>query len=138
MTPGILGFAISTFIARYRRYIPVRQVTGTQSISTFIARYRRYIPVYQKLTISGRLKGEIDCQRSTKGEIDRRQSIEREKGKKKRKKEKKRKEEKKNTFRDRPCVVAARAPSPPAGRGRIFSLPYRYRDELGTPVWIAH
>ncbi|RZS05861.1 hypothetical protein BHM03_00036418, partial [Ensete ventricosum] len=51
---------------------------------------------------------------SIEGEIDRRQSIEREKGKKKKKrkkKKKKRKEEKKNTYRSRgprPRAVAAR------------------------------
>ncbi|RWW60927.1 hypothetical protein BHE74_00032048, partial [Ensete ventricosum] len=50
----------------------------------------------------------------SKGEIDRRRSIEREKGKKKkkkkRKKKKKKRKEKKNTYR--PCaVVGARTPS---------------------------
>ncbi|RWV79300.1 hypothetical protein GW17_00059585, partial [Ensete ventricosum] len=53
--------AISTFTARYVRYISVRQVVGTRT-----ARYR-----------------------AVPSKIDRRQSIEREKGKKKRKKKKK-------------------------------------------------
>ncbi|RRT53756.1 hypothetical protein B296_00048961, partial [Ensete ventricosum] len=62
----------------------------------------------QKSTVDGRLKGEID----------RRRSIEREKGRKKKKskKKKKRKEEKKNTYR--PRAVLACASSLPAGRQR--------------------
>ncbi|RRT57514.1 hypothetical protein B296_00016317, partial [Ensete ventricosum] len=78
-------FAISTFTAGYGRYIPVRQVVGTRT-----ARYQAVPP-----------------------KIDRRPSIEQEKGKKKKKrkkKKKKRKEEKKNTYR--PRAVLARAPSP--------------------------
>ncbi|RWW03255.1 hypothetical protein GW17_00033600 [Ensete ventricosum] len=67
-------FAISTFTARYGRYIPVRQVVGT-----WTARYRAILP-------------KIDQQRSIKVEIG---SIEGEKGKKKKRKRKK--EEKKKT-----------------------------------------
>ncbi|RWW33544.1 hypothetical protein GW17_00001731 [Ensete ventricosum] len=84
-------FAISTFTAGYGRYIPVRQVVGTRT-----ARYQAVPP-----------------------KIDRRPSIEQEKGKKKKKrkkKKKKRKEEKKNTYRLR--AVLARAPSPLACRRR--------------------
>ncbi|RWW27490.1 hypothetical protein GW17_00008071 [Ensete ventricosum] len=84
----------------------------------------------QKSTIDGRLKGEID----------RRRSIEREKGRKKRKKKKKRKEEKKDlslVCGPRPCAATGHGPSPPARGERSRRLPYRYRDELGTPVWIG-
>ncbi|RRT82186.1 hypothetical protein B296_00010879 [Ensete ventricosum] len=63
-------FAISTCTARYRRYIPVRQVVGT-----WTSRYRAVSP-------------KIDRWRSIEGEIDRRRSIEGEKEKKKRKKRK--------------------------------------------------
>ncbi|RZR98788.1 hypothetical protein BHM03_00028214 [Ensete ventricosum] len=117
-------FAISTFTARYGRYIPVRQVAGTRT-----TRYQAVPPkIYRRRSISAigdRLKGEIDRQRS----------IEREKGKKKKKKKrkkkkKKRKEEKKNTYR--PRVVLARAPSPPAGRGRFFSCARRKIEAMSS------
>ncbi|RWW43004.1 hypothetical protein BHE74_00051381, partial [Ensete ventricosum] len=74
------------FTAWYGRYIPVRQVAGTRT-----ARYRAVPP-----------------------KIDRRRSIEREKGRKKKKRKKKEKKEKKrkkylSPARDpRPCAVAAR------------------------------
>ncbi|RZS19660.1 hypothetical protein BHM03_00052117 [Ensete ventricosum] len=91
-------FAISTFTVRYERYIPVRQVAGTQT-----ARYRAVPP-----------------------KIDRWRSIKREKGKKKKKKKrKKRKKEKRRRKNNlapvrgpRPCTVTARAPSPLARRRR--------------------
>ncbi|RRT60668.1 hypothetical protein B296_00033651, partial [Ensete ventricosum] len=87
------------------------QVAGTRT-----ARYRAVPPkIDHRLSISA-----VDDR--LKGEIDRRRSIEREKGKKKkkkRKKNKKRKEEKKNTYR--PRAVLARVPSPPTGRRRFSS-----------------
>ncbi|RWW09124.1 hypothetical protein GW17_00027405 [Ensete ventricosum] len=86
----------------------------------------------QKSIVGGRLKGEID----------RRRSIEGEKGRKKKKKKKKEKRRKK-TYR--PRAVLARVPSPLARRrcplvaGTLShaqgessrQLPYWYRDELG-------
>ncbi|RWW01664.1 hypothetical protein GW17_00035283 [Ensete ventricosum] len=81
----ISRFAISTCTARYGRYIPIRQVTGTWTAS-----YQTVPP-------------KIDRQRSIQGEIDRRRSIEEEKGKKK--EEKKKKEEEKKEYH----AVAARA-----------------------------
>ncbi|RWW58954.1 hypothetical protein BHE74_00034140 [Ensete ventricosum] len=84
-------FAISICTVRYGQYIPVRQVIGM-----------RY------------------CPRLIEGEIDRRRSIEGEKGKKKKKRKRRKKEEKEkknllSTRRPRPCVVAALA------RGCSFS-----------------
>ncbi|RZS19142.1 hypothetical protein BHM03_00051474, partial [Ensete ventricosum] len=95
-------FAISTCTARYGRYIPVRQVTGT-----WTARYRA---VPSKIDPRRSIEREIDRRRSIEREIDRRRSIEEEKGKKKRKRKKKRKG-RKNTSpacRPRPPAVAAR------------------------------
>ncbi|RWW19063.1 hypothetical protein GW17_00016911 [Ensete ventricosum] len=73
LRPGYMmkpRFAILTCIARYGRYIPVRQVTGT-----WTARYRA-------------VPSKISHRRSILKEIDRRRSIEEEKGKKKRKRKK--------------------------------------------------
>ncbi|RWV83402.1 hypothetical protein GW17_00054993 [Ensete ventricosum] len=113
-------FAISIFIARYERYIPVRQVVGTRT-----ARYRAVPPKIDRRqsisVVGGRLKGEIDRRRSIEGEIDRRRSIEREKGRKKKKRKKKKKKEKRRKKTYRPRAVLTRAPSPPASHGRSFS-----------------
>ncbi|RZS29289.1 hypothetical protein BHM03_00063005 [Ensete ventricosum] len=83
-------FAISTYTARYGRYVPIRQVTSTRT-----ARYR-----------------------AVPSKIDRRRSIEEEKGKKR---------GRKNTSparRPRPPVVAARGrlrAVAARGHGRFFS-----------------
>ncbi|RWW38217.1 hypothetical protein BHE74_00056565, partial [Ensete ventricosum] len=92
-------FAISTCTARYGRYIPVRQVTGTRT-----ARYRA-------------VPSKIGRRRPILKEIDRRRSIEKEKGKKKCK----RKKEEEGNKEYLASAVLARLPSPPAGRSRIFS-----------------
>ncbi|RWW65954.1 hypothetical protein BHE74_00026708 [Ensete ventricosum] len=88
---------------------------------------------HQKSAVGDRLKGEIDRRRLIEGEIDYRRSIEREKGRKKKKRKKKKKKKKRGEKRPitrarsspmcrrRSRVVAARAPSPPASRGRSFS-----------------
>ncbi|RWW80717.1 hypothetical protein BHE74_00010934 [Ensete ventricosum] len=92
-------FAISIFTVRYGRYIPVRQVVGTRT-----ARYR-----------------------AVPSKIDRRRSIEREKGrnkKKRKKKKKKRKEEKKDLSPvrgPRLCAVAVRG-------SRALFLPHGEKD----------
>ncbi|RWW55871.1 hypothetical protein BHE74_00037455, partial [Ensete ventricosum] len=90
------------FTAGYRWYILVRQVAGMRT-----ARYRAVPP-------------KIDRRRSIsvvgdrlKGEIDHRQSIEREKGRKKKRKKKKKKEKKRKKYLSpargpRPCAVVAR------------------------------
>ncbi|RWV88738.1 hypothetical protein GW17_00049154 [Ensete ventricosum] len=85
-------FAISTCTARYGRYIPVRQVTGTRT-----ARYRA-------------VPSKINRRQPILKEIDRRRSIEEEKGKKKRKSKKKRRGEERipRQRRPRPPAVAAR------------------------------
>ncbi|RWV98617.1 hypothetical protein GW17_00038526 [Ensete ventricosum] len=89
-------FAISIFIARYGRYILVRQATGTR-----IACYRAVPP-------------KINHRWSIEGEIDRRQSIEGEKGKKKKRKIRKKRRGEEGTYfpRDalarRPCPWVAR------------------------------
>ncbi|RRT80061.1 hypothetical protein B296_00012429 [Ensete ventricosum] len=90
-------FAISTCTARYRRYIPVRQVTGMRTV--------RYWAIPPK----------IDRRRLIGGEIDRRRSIEGEKGKKKKKK---RRKERSTSF---PRAVLARALSPPTGHLRAVA-----------------
>ncbi|RWV83418.1 hypothetical protein GW17_00054978 [Ensete ventricosum] len=108
-------FAISTCIARYGGYIPVRQVTGTRT-----ARYR-----------------------AVPSKIDRRRSIEEEKGKKKRKRKKK-KRGRKNTSpapsspacRRRPWVACARSLFLPReetdrGDGCILRLKGCPKDVLG-------
>ncbi|RWV85260.1 hypothetical protein GW17_00052959 [Ensete ventricosum] len=93
-------FSIPIYTACTGRYIPVRQVTGM-----WTARYRVVPP---KSTVG------FSRRRSIEGEIDRRQSIEGEKGKKKKKKRKRRKKKKRRTSRrPRPHAVAA--------RGRFFS-----------------
>ncbi|RRT52086.1 hypothetical protein B296_00037133, partial [Ensete ventricosum] len=97
-------FAISTFTAQYGWYIPVRQVADTRT-----ARYWAVPP-------------KIDHRRSIEGEIDVNGRLSEKKGRRRRrerKKKKKIKEEKRNTYL--PCAVAARAPSPPAGRGSFSS-----------------
>ncbi|RWW39093.1 hypothetical protein BHE74_00055609, partial [Ensete ventricosum] len=116
-------FAISTFIARYEWYIPVRQVAGTRTV-----RYQAVLP-----------------------KIDRRRSIEREKGKKKKKRKKKKKKEnrrRKNTYRlravvacassspahrRRPQVASTRAPLPPAGCQRLRGVAARGSQALFLP-----
>ncbi|RWV95866.1 hypothetical protein GW17_00041465 [Ensete ventricosum] len=146
-------FAISTYTARYGRYIPIRQVTGTQT-----ARYRVVPP-------------KIDRRRLIEEEIDHQRSIKEEKGKKKRKRGKTEEEKKE---------YLVRAPSPPAAvflpreeterlptrgeksrrhrrRGKeekkkrrrkntssvrrthcvycLVLVPYRYQQYVGIPVW---
>ncbi|RZS10752.1 hypothetical protein BHM03_00042017, partial [Ensete ventricosum] len=113
-------FAISIFTARYRRYIPVRQVAGTRT-----ARYRAVPP-------------KIDRRRSIEGEIERRRSIEREKGRKKKKRKKKKKKEKRRKKPCRPRAVLTHAPSPHAScqrphaiaarESRALFLPHREKD----------
>ncbi|RRT39376.1 hypothetical protein B296_00045462, partial [Ensete ventricosum] len=107
----ISRFAISTCTARYRQYIPVRQVVGTQT-----ARYRAVPPkIDRRWSISivdSRFEGKIDCRQSIEGEINHRRSIEREKGKKKKRKRRKKGEDKKKEYlaptrRPRPRAVAA-------------------------------
>ncbi|RWW74656.1 hypothetical protein BHE74_00017396 [Ensete ventricosum] len=95
--PGDPTFAISTCTARYRRYIPVRQVTGMRTV-----RYRA-------------VPSKIDRRRLIGGEIDHRRSIEGEKGKKKKKK---RRKERSTSF---PRAVLARALSPPTGHLRAVA-----------------
>ncbi|RZS25777.1 hypothetical protein BHM03_00059025, partial [Ensete ventricosum] len=95
-------FVISIFTARYRRCIPVRQVAGTRT-----ARYRAVQPKIDRQrsisVVGGRLKGEIG----------RRRSIERAKGRKKKKRKKKKKKERGEKEYPLPahgpcsCVVAA-------------------------------
>ncbi|RWW21409.1 hypothetical protein GW17_00014435 [Ensete ventricosum] len=114
------------FIAWYGRYIPVRQVASTRT-----ARYRAVPPKIDRRRSISAIDGRL------KGEIDRRRSIEREKGRKKKrkKKKKKRKEEKKYLSPARGprlCAVIARALSPPAGRGRSFSRAGR-KIEVTSP-----
>ncbi|RWW28589.1 hypothetical protein GW17_00006925, partial [Ensete ventricosum] len=97
-------FIILTCTARYGRYIPVRQVTGTRTA--------RYWAVLSK----------IDFRQPIEEEIDRRRSIEEEKGKKKRKRKKKEEGKKKYLARSPSSPAAAFSPtrgdgaSPRAGR----------------------
>ncbi|RWW67244.1 hypothetical protein BHE74_00025345 [Ensete ventricosum] len=89
----------------------------------------------QKSIVGGRLKGEID----------RRRSIEREKGRKKKKRKKKKKKEKRRKripiacARSSPvrcrrsCVVASRASSPPTGRQRPRAVAARGSRALFLP-----
>ncbi|RWW04485.1 hypothetical protein GW17_00032285 [Ensete ventricosum] len=98
-------FAISTCTARYGRYIPIRQVTGTRTV--------RYQAVPSK----------IDRQRPILKEIDCRRSIEEEKGKKKRK----RKKEEEGNKEYLASAVLARLPSLPAGRLRTIAPVGRLR-----------
>ncbi|RWW34018.1 hypothetical protein BHE74_00036504 [Ensete ventricosum] len=102
-------FAISTCIARYGRYIPVRQVTGMRT-----GRYRAVPP---KIDRRRSIVEEIDCRRSIEREIDCRWSIEEEKGKKKRKRKKRRGEER----IPRPRTILTRLPSSPVGRLRAVT-----------------
>ncbi|RWW64701.1 hypothetical protein BHE74_00028040, partial [Ensete ventricosum] len=117
----IARFAISTCTARYERYIPARQVTGTQT-----ARYQAVPPkidhrrpIEEEIDCRQSIEGEIDHRRSIEGEINCRRSIEEEKGKKKRKKRKKEEEKKE---------YLARVLSPPAGRPRPLFLPRWEKD----------
>ncbi|RZS17165.1 hypothetical protein BHM03_00049296 [Ensete ventricosum] len=94
---------------------------------------------------------KIDRRRSIEREIDRRRSIEEEKGKKKRKRKKKEEEKKEYLARVSslpacrrhprvayaPSLLAAVAAFSPARGERSRRLPYRYRQYVGTPVWIA-
>ncbi|RWW54978.1 hypothetical protein BHE74_00038411, partial [Ensete ventricosum] len=105
-------FVISTYTARYGRYIPVCQVTGT-----WTARYRavpskidRRRPIEEEIDRRQSIEREIDRRRLIEREIDRRRSIEEEKGKKKRKRKKK--EEGKKEY-------LALTPSSPTCRRRL-------------------
>ncbi|RZR75310.1 hypothetical protein BHM03_00054506, partial [Ensete ventricosum] len=91
------------FTARYGRYIPVRQVAGTRT-----AHYRAVPPKINRRRSISAVGGRL------KREIDRRRSIEREKGRKKKRKKKKKKEEKKNLSPvrgPRPQVAGALSPA---------------------------
>ncbi|RWV87330.1 hypothetical protein GW17_00050693 [Ensete ventricosum] len=114
--PPIPGFAISTYTARYGRYIPVCQVTGT-----WTARYRAVPP---KIVRRRLIEGEISRRRSIEGEIDCWRLIEEEKGKKKKRKRRKKKR-RKNTAPSSPArhrrPQVARVPSPPTGRPRAIT-----------------
>ncbi|RWW09616.1 hypothetical protein GW17_00026885 [Ensete ventricosum] len=94
---------------RREKYLLARVI----AISICIARYGWYIPVRGPPTIGGYRQNrpsaiDFGRRRSIKGEIDRRRSIEGEKGKKKKRKRRKNKKEV-------PHVVLARAPSPARG-----------------------
>ncbi|RWV89188.1 hypothetical protein GW17_00048679 [Ensete ventricosum] len=115
-------FAISTFIARYEWYIPVRQVAGTRTV-----RYQAVLP-----------------------KIDRRRSIEREKGKKKKKrkkKKKKRKDEQKNTYRPPmvglqemtlfPCLRSCRVQAHRESAGTVSLNDGRFRDPIAEAEELA-
>ncbi|RRT74287.1 hypothetical protein B296_00021136, partial [Ensete ventricosum] len=95
-------FANSIYTARYGRYILVRQVT-----STWTTRYRVVPPKNQLSAV------DFNCRRSIEGEIDRRRSIEGEKGKKKKKKKKRRGEEE-PTFHVTSSPAHRRRPRPRA------------------------
>ncbi|RWW51264.1 hypothetical protein BHE74_00042405 [Ensete ventricosum] len=125
--PPIPGFAISTYTARYGRYIPVCQVTGT-----WTARYRAVPP---KIVRRRLIEGEISRWRSIAGEIDCWRLIEEEKGKKKKRKRR----EERIPRRPRPRAIAAhrspachhrprvaRVPSPPTGRPRAVAARGRF------------
>ncbi|RWW27591.1 hypothetical protein GW17_00007977 [Ensete ventricosum] len=103
-------FAISTYTARYRWYIPVRQVTDTRTA--------RYQAVPLEIDRRRPIEEEIDRWQSIEREIDRRQSIEEEKWKKKRKRKKK--EGKKEYLARAPSSPACRR-HPQVARGRFFS-----------------
>ncbi|RWW33556.1 hypothetical protein GW17_00001717 [Ensete ventricosum] len=128
-------FATSTCTARYGRYIPVRQVTGTRT-----ARYRA---VPSKIDRRRPIEKEIDRRRSIEREIDRRRLIEEKKGKKKKRKRKKKKRRRKNTSpachrrprlparRRRPRVAVAARGSP--ARGRRPRIAYTRSPPAGRP-----
>ncbi|RRT73297.1 hypothetical protein B296_00024794 [Ensete ventricosum] len=79
-------------------------------------------------------------QRLIEGEIDRRRSIDREKGKKKKKKKKRKRRKKKKRLslrRPRLCIVASHAPSSPVGRSRAVadhasSSPARHLNDVAS------
>ncbi|RRT42744.1 hypothetical protein B296_00056890, partial [Ensete ventricosum] len=94
-------FSMPICTARYGRYVPIRQVTGTRTV-----RYRAVSP-------------KIDRQRSIEGEIDRHRSIEGEKGKKKKKRKRRKKRRRRKNTLCRPCPTAhhplvAHESSPPS------------------------
>ncbi|RWW02652.1 hypothetical protein GW17_00034245 [Ensete ventricosum] len=136
-------FAISTCTTQYGRYIPVRQVAGTQT-----ARYRAVPPKINRRRVDfdrrRPIEGEIDRRWSIEGEIDYRSSIEREKGKKKKRKrikKEKRKEERipsahvssSPARRRHPHAVLTHAPSPPAGSQHPCAVAARGSRALFLP-----
>ncbi|RWW00400.1 hypothetical protein GW17_00036639 [Ensete ventricosum] len=137
------------------RYVPVRQLTGTQTYhyravllkSAVSDRFRPSIVDFgRRRSIKGEIdrrrsieeeidrrrsiEEEIDRRRSIEEEIDRRRSIEEEKGKRKKRKTRKKKRRRRNTSPVRPsCPRVTRAPSPPAGRPRALTA----RGRLFSP-----
>ncbi|RWW78402.1 hypothetical protein BHE74_00013375, partial [Ensete ventricosum] len=106
------NFGRTTVRFRTAWYIPVRQLTGMQT-----ARYRVVPP---KSIVDSRFQTSVvdfSHQQSIDGEIDRRRSIEGEKGKKKKKR--KRRKKKKRIHTSFPRAVLARVPSPPTRRPRL-------------------
>ncbi|RZR82252.1 hypothetical protein BHM03_00008623 [Ensete ventricosum] len=153
---GMTGprFAISTYTARYRRYIPIRKVTGSWTarylaVQSKIDCWRSILVVGDRFRPSavdfGRrrsIEREIDRRRSIEREIDRRRSIEEEKGKKKRKRRKKKKRGRKNTTpAGRPWPRPLFLPRGEKDRGdRAVRVLVSYRTDMYHPyraVWVG-
>ncbi|RWW27194.1 hypothetical protein GW17_00008385 [Ensete ventricosum] len=113
-------FANSIYTARYGRYILVRQVTSTRT-----ARYRVVPPKNRPSAI------DFNHRRSIEGEIDRRRSIEGEKGKKKKKKRRRGEEEPTFHVTSSPAHRRRPRPSPCAGR-KIETTGIHYVPGTGT------
>ncbi|RWW27542.1 hypothetical protein GW17_00008025 [Ensete ventricosum] len=134
-------FAISTYTARYGRYIPVRQFAGTRT-----ARYRAVPPKIDRRrsisAVDGRFRPstvDFGRQRPIEGEIDRRQSISTVDGRL-REKKKKRKRRKKKRRKRKPSTVLVRAPSPPSPtcRRRLQVARALSPGERPRPLFLPH